>query len=324
MRTYPLESSRVAAASGSADPEEFEHTWHKYIAYGLGIHSEVPLPELMAATTAKRDVVIRLGRVAHRLGGADQTYTYFQPAADEAFLRWGSVGTFLARSGREIILEPAAGAAQQDVRRVLESHVLGVIAHQRGMLALYATTVAIRGEAVAFLAAKREGRFAMAATLHARGHALLALDLLVLAGSTTGPVAVLPGFPQLRLRPPALVSGARNRGSQNHSRVSLPLRCVYVVKKGTSLALGMLNPREALVAILRDSYAARMFPQSLWGMKAAAHFVRCAALVDRVPMYRLEQPEPLAVQGSSAQMVEAHFSEGSYGTSSPVVGRVIS
>lgn len=321
-RTWATDRTKQPAEREAATTEEPELKWHKYTAYGLGIHSELPLPELMTGSEAKCDVVIRLRRIAHRLGDADRTYTYFQVAADEAFLRWDSVGTFLARSGREIVVEPAPGAGEQDVRRVLESVVLGAIAHQRGMLALHATAVMIHGEAVAFLAAKREGRFAIAAALHARGHALLADDLLVLAGSSTERVSVLPGFSQLRLRPSARVTGAPHGRSPDHDRGSFPLHCLYVLKRGTSLARGTLSRREALVSVIRDSYAARMFPQSLWGVKASAHFVRCAALVDSVPIYRLEQPASLAVLPSSVRMVEDQLVGSPQGAASPVDRRV--
>ncbi len=323
MGSCALPHAAADGARGDATPKS-EVRLHRYTAYGLGIHSELPLPELVVASQAKRDLIIRLGQVAHRLWGADRTTAHYYVAAEEAYLHCQSVGTFLARSGREIVVEPAPAVDEQDVRIALEGLVLGAVAHQRGMLALHASAVVIDGEAVAFVGAKGQGKSTMAAALYARGHALLADDLVVLNNCAAERVTVLPGFPQLNLWPDAAVASLGDdpetlprlsRGYEKRARCtadrfprqSMPLRCLYMLETGASLALAALSPREALFSVIGQSYVARTFPYSLWGVKASAHFVRCAALIHSVPAYRLQRSTSLALLPASVQMVEEHL-----------------
>jgi hypothetical protein len=74
-----------------------------YTAYGLGIHSFVPLPELIAEEQ-KADVVFRLGTVnGSSLHTVDEIHR-FKADSKEACYFMDGVGSFLAREGKKLLL----------------------------------------------------------------------------------------------------------------------------------------------------------------------------------------------------------------------------
>ena len=121
-----------------------------YTAYGLGIHSFVPLPELIAEEQ-KADVVFRLGRVnGSSLHTVDEMHR-FKADSNEACYFMDGVGSFLARGGQEIIVDPRPDADERVVRLCLLGPALALILHQRQRLVLHASAVAAGDRAVVFL-----------------------------------------------------------------------------------------------------------------------------------------------------------------------------
>jgi hypothetical protein len=300
-------------------------TMHSYIAYGLRVHSAVLLPEFAPVHVEFPDVVVRVGRVDRRLpaGHGDGCCEFTQ---DEAHFFWDSVGSFLVRAGREIIVEPRPGADEAAVRAALEGVVFGCVCHQRGRLVLHASAVAVNGSAVAFLGGKGRGKSTMAAALYRRGHTLLSDDALVLNDGASGRPEVLPGFPQLKLWPnaaaaslgddpeslPRLTAGSEKRtrrAADRFSHAPVPLSRVYLLDEGTSPAITPVDPQEAVLAAIAQSYVARFFPEFLRGTEAASHLLRCTRLTRQVPMYRLQRPADLALLPLVAQLVEDHLAD---------------
>jgi hypothetical protein len=124
---------------------------HLYHAYGLGIHSAVPLPELVAVGELEVDVVIQLGRIRSSPLATFGTGRNFHIAEGEAYLFWDQVGTFLVRSGREIIIEPSPGVEERLLRLPLLGTVFAILLYQRGALVLHSSAVSVNGVAIAFL-----------------------------------------------------------------------------------------------------------------------------------------------------------------------------
>jgi hypothetical protein len=296
-----------------------------YTAYGLCIRSVLPLPELGIPTEGEPDVVIRLGKTGGPAPETDHTGRHFHLDDGEATLYWRQIGAFRVRCGREIVVEPSPGVAEETLRLPLLGMVLGVLLQQRGLLALHASAVAVNGAAVAFLGEKGQGKSTTAAALYTRGHSLVADDLLALEiGGAAGPIA-LPGYPHFKLWPdaavaalgedpeamPRLEAGYEKRGRRVADRFAggpLPLRRIYCLRHGPAPAIEPFPLQEALVHLISHSFLVRVFQECLPRQEAAANLLRCASLVRQAPLSWLKRPRCLEALPELARCVEADLS----------------
>jgi len=292
---------------------------YSYVAYGLGIESELPLPELDVGAAAP-DVVLRLGKVDRRPLELDTRGDGFWATADEACRSLANVGTCLVRRGREIIVEPVPGADERVLRLSILGPAFALLLHQRGRFVLHASAVESAGGAVAFTGGSGWGKSTLAAALHARGCALVADDLTAIAVSPECST-VFPGFPQLKLWPEAVASLGEapealpqlhpefdkraRRVVQGFSHQRLPLRRIYLLGEGPGPTIERLPPHEALIALMPHWYGFRFGDRLLQvGDAAASHFQQCATLANSVSVHRLVRPRQLRALGDVARLVE--------------------
>lgn len=294
---------------------------HTYTAYGLGIHSTLPLPELQTLAEVGADVVIEIENLNWSPPETICSGSYFQMTAKEAYLFWERVGAFLVRDGKEIIVDPLPGVEERIIRLPLLGAVLAVLLHQRGFLVLHASAVAINGGVVAFLGEKGQGKSTMAASLYARGHTMMADDVVALDfGGTESPI-VLPGFPQFKLWPEAAASSLGDdpetlpqlhpqvekrarRVADRFSQRPLPLRRIYVLSEGPAPQIKPLQPQIAIVQLIANSYSARFGKQLLQGVEAYSHFHQCMSLAKNLPVCCLDRPRSLSLLPNVAELVE--------------------
>lgn len=295
-----------------------------YKAYNLNIHSVLSLPELVTTAETNADVVIQFGQVDRSLMKPYREVMYLHVTPEEVSFAWDEVGAIVVRGGKEIIIDPFPGVEERLLHLPILGMVFAVILHQRGFFALHASAVEINGSAAVFLGGKGWGKSTLAATLYARGHHLIADDLVAVAFDDTGSPIVIPGFPQLKLLPeaaafvlkddpetlPRLANGYEKRtrlGIERFSIKPLPLRGMYQLAKGSTLALKPLNPQEATVQLIGNSFIARCTHLLLEGEGGTLHFRQCMNLIKHVPIYRLERPQSLELLPEIAKLVEANL-----------------
>jgi len=280
-------------------------------AYGLRIRSSVPLPEL-PADEGPPDVEIELGHVSHPPPGAADPWLH--TTAGEVQLSWREVGSFVARDGRRVVVQPAAGADERSVRLLLLGPVLAVLLHQRGFLVLHASAVNLGDGAVLFLGASGWGKSTLADAFLGRRHRLIADDYVAVA--LGGRAFVPPGIPRLHLWPDAAAAMGHDlatvsllrpelekRARPAHEQFAvkpLPLHRTYVLSQGDAPSITRLSPQEAFLELLRHSYGAR----TLHAVRTADHFRQCTAVARDVPVARLRVPRSLSALSRVAQLVE--------------------
>lgn len=290
-------------------------------AYDLRIHSDLPLPGLVASEAGvEPDVFVRLGKVNRLPVKGEPREGCFHATSDEAYFYWEEDGVYLVRGGAEIIVQPAPGAEERALCLVILGIALGVLLHQRGLLTLHGSAVVVDGGAVAFLGGKGAGKSAVAAALHARGYGIMTDDIVALdVGGTASPM-LLPGFPQLKLWPE--VAASLGDDPETLSRVHpqlekrarlvahgfpqepLPLRCIYVLAGGAHLGVEPLQAQESFLGLIRHSYALRFLGTA---GTSAPHFQQCVGLASSVPIHRLKRPHSLSVLPDVARLVESHL-----------------
>jgi energy-coupling factor transporter ATP-binding protein EcfA2 len=293
---------------------------YSYKAYGLEIHSELPLPELIGAQQADADVTVKFQALPNSPFGQDDAYHSYQLTDDGLYLFWQNVGTFLIREGSEILIDSAPEADHSRLRLFILGAAIGTILCQRGFLVLHASAIAISGQAVIFIGHKGQGKSTLAATLHKRGHSLLADDVVALTIPDSGIPVVHSAFPQLKLWPDAVASLGDDPNTlpylvphlekrdrrivQGFIEHPVPLQQIYVLGKGELVEIETLPPQDLLGYLIQHSYIAR-FGETLLQAHRMMHFRQITQLAQRVPIHRLSRPPELSLLSTTAQLIES-------------------
>ena len=127
---------------------------------------------------------------------------------------------------------------------------------------------------------------------------------------------VAPGFPQLKLWPDTIGSVGASaealprvhprldkracRAARGFPRVCLPLTHIYVLDRETGHAIEPLAKQDALIELVRHSYAVRLLQQT----NASLHFSRCASVAARLPVRRLKRLHSLSSLPELGRIVE--------------------
>jgi hypothetical protein len=295
---------------------------HSYYAYGVGIDSELPLPELATSPPAVPSVAsIRVGRIETPPPNIPDSSHSVSPC--EVVLAYSGVGRFRVTDGREILVEPEPDAEPSLLRVCLLGPAMAVLLHQREQLVLHASAVRL-GEGVSiFLGGKGWGKSTLAACLDARGQGLVADDIVAVQTTDDGDARVYPGFPRLKLWPgaagflgwdpdslPRLTSELEKRHAPAQGPFSLasrPLRRIYVLEFGDRVEIEPIQPREAMLEMVRHSYLLRFLPAS---GTSVPHFRQCRALVQSIGLTRLKRPVRMDLLPHIADLLQEHGARG--------------
>lgn len=262
---------------------------HHYSAYGLTVHSDIPLPELAPLGRAPgADVRVRLGRV--------RTPTFL----------WKGESRIRVRGAREITVEILPGADRKAVRLSILGPAFSKLLERRGLLVLHASAVRMDREAVAFLGAAGAGKSTLAAALHRRGHALVTDNQLVLR-FTGDKVFAIPTFPQFKLWPdsarslglnidrlPWIDAVTRKRSLLFQKRFAegpVRVRRIYLLSKGRSVCVTRPAPGRKLFQLLRHSLG-------------RPDFLSCARLAGAVPIRFLRRTARLSSLEDLVRVIE--------------------
>ncbi|TPN89988.1 serine kinase [Mesorhizobium sp. CU2] len=302
-----------------------------YKAYGLVISSEVALPELEPTTPVAPDLEIVVKPIDPP-EGASQGATAFQFEPTRQYLFWEAVGAFLIDDGKRIDVDPAPGVDDPLLAFPLLGPVLALALHQRGLLILHASAIAVGGKSVIFLGDKGAGKSTTAGAMIRAGHHLLTDDVVALDLSDPNRPMILPGFPQLKLAADAAgairleqaeirpqvhpqIDKAQHRLNDGFAADAVPASRIYVLERGETAAISPLPALAALPAIIKFSYITRFGRQALAGDFAATHLRQSAQLAAQVGVCRLEVPTGLerideAVALIEADLIEADLASG--------------
>ncbi|MFH1130365.1 MAG: hypothetical protein V1754_03460 [Pseudomonadota bacterium] len=289
-----------------------------YVAYGLGIQSEVQLPELIEGQ-APTELTIRRGKVLNPPDVADGEFWGIRCDDDRVILFSKQVGAFEIRNGQEIVIDPIPGLPDELLRFYLLTQPIVSVLHQRGFLLLHASAVSIDGKAAVFVGRKRCGKSTIAALLCERGHDLLCDDIAAVLCESPIPMLV-PGFPQLKLWPDTVVSlgetpeefhrlhpGFEKRARpvfQKFSYEAVPIGCIYVLEQGDGQKIGVLNSRETCMMLVRHSRALHQVART---REEPRHLFKFADLSERVLARKLVSPHSLKDLPSFVDFIERDF-----------------
>lgn len=275
---------------------------YEYSLFGLGIRSEIELPELAVADLpTDGDVRIELGPVPDP---PDPSTEYWVDESG-ACLSIPGVARFQVVDGSRIVVQPASGAPIRNVRIYLLGSAMGLLLHRRGDLPLHANAVEIGGRAFAFMGRSGAGKSTLAAAFHDRGYRVIADDVCVIRFDSLGGALACPGIPRLRLWEEALAATGRMShayelsfaGDENFRKfdvpvpqrgvAELPLAAVYQLATGNSVAVRRLGGSEAAEAIFANTYRGQYVRSA---GNPHTHWSASLGLISSTPIFELSRP----------------------------------
>ncbi|MGI8705828.1 MAG: hypothetical protein ACR2JJ_08570 [Sphingomicrobium sp.] len=291
-----------------------------YSVFGLRIRSDLKLPELVRADPRQEpDVRIRLGQVPVETEAAPGIH----PMDGAALLKVSDVASYCVTDGSEIVVQPEAGAAEQNIRLFLLGSAMGLVLHQRRLLPLHANAVEIRGKAVAFMGASGEGKSSLAAWFHDHHFQIIADDVCVVRFGSGGQPVASPGVPRLRLWKEVLEATGRQAadyersygGDEGIEKYDVPvaahavaadelqLGAVYLLGRGKQFLIQQLHGVGAVEAVIANTYRGSFI--SVVG-DARAHFEACLKLVDRTPVFEVFRTWDFSRYSEEVREILAH------------------
>lgn len=291
---------------------------HFYRAYGLTIASQIELPELEPSAPASVDVLITVGPI-DLPKPSPETGTAFRFEPRQQYLAWQTVGAFLITDACRIEVEPAPGVDDALLAFPLLGPVMALLLHQRGLLILHASAIAVGGKSAVFMGDKGAGKSTTASAMIRAGHRLLTDDVVAL--DLAEQPMIVPGFPQLKLtadaaaaipirqaeiRPQvhAAIDKMQHRLHGGFSGDTVPTTRIYILERGDKAAITPLPSINALPALIKFSYVTRFGRPALVGDFATTHLRQCAALASQVGVCRLEVPTGLDRIGEAVALIE--------------------
>lgn len=318
-----LTDRTVESASAPANRHRGGPYPYRYVAYHQAIGAEMALPELPELGRSRgegRDLDLEVVQESiDESDEIDQVNGVVRATTADALLHYDHSGGFRVQNGRRIVVDTPVDPSRRLVRHLILGACTGIALHQQGHLTLHASAVGLEGGVAAFMGWKRRGKSTTASALYASGARLLTDDIVAIPPGADA--TVLPGIPQLRLGPEAVAAtldttpealprlheehekrvGAADRRFQREPR---PLRCIYLLEWGEEFEIKPLHPRNAFVRLLQHSYAQRFLGET---GATSSHFEKVNALVEAVPVVRLQRPPDLDRLPEMVELVRSHF-----------------
>jgi hypothetical protein len=297
---------------------------HCYQAYGLGVASDLPCPELPPGDRAS-DVRIRTGTVEGTLDDCAVRGAYYQLAPRRVLLSIRGVARYLITCGTEIVVDPEPGADGEVIRLFLLGGALGALLQQRGLLVLHGSCVAGADGAVVFLGPSGRGKSTLATALYRRGYVVLADDVTALTLASDGTPLVLPGPGYVRLLPdagrllglrvPAPVATATRddkslvRLCARAGRDPIPLSrvCVLADAEGCEIEPGAVEGVDRFRTLLANLYRPELLHGALGGRSRYEH---CVAVARSTPFDRVAWPRASGPFSEFIDRLDARLSPG--------------
>lgn len=289
----------------------------QYFAYGLGIHSNLALPEFIPQNTAC-DVTVTL----QPPGPAPETWPemrqYLKISPQETIVAIRDIGLFHIREGREIFVTPFPESDERLIQLCIAGSIMATLLYQRGFpLLLHASAIALNNQVVCILGNSGDGKSSTAAALLARGHRIISDDVVPIQ-ITPSAVHVVSAYPQIKISPeiatafgypleqlsflhPRLGEYAY-RSLTQFDATPAPLSRIYVLNNSDTLSIEKLPPQTAMVEMIRHSYGLQPLGPAL---DRALHLSTCTQLLNHVSVCRLNRPRSIPLLAEVVRCIES-------------------
>jgi hypothetical protein len=288
---------------------------HLYTAYGLGICSEICLP-MLPVGTRKIDVEIKRAKLDGLFQSLINDEKCFRETESEVSIYRPNIGSILIRQGREIYVDPVPEPDEQLLCQYLMGTILGALLHQREMLVLHGSAIAVDGKAIAFLGPSGSGKSTSAAFLSEKGYSVVTDDVVAIDATGSKPM-VYPSFPQIKLKADVALSlgydlrtlphanGLKRKHVVNEAlgflSEPIALRRIYILEKGECIEIQRLGQQESMIELVRNSYVLKYLNVKT---HLQAHFSQSSKVARIIPICRLKRTFDLKLLNDFAHVID--------------------
>ncbi|MCM3127344.1 aldolase [Paenibacillus provencensis] len=278
-----------------------------YLAFGLTIQSELPLPELTPSVVSGEeniDVTIQFGDLSSVCIDWRLAEQNFQSRNDQFLFQIPEVGAFHVVQGRAVTVMPHKDSDLSRVRLYLLGTCMGVLLLQRNILPLHGSAVAVKGYAFAFVGESGAGKSTLSAAFVNRGYRLISDDVIAVC-TDQSILKVSPAYPQQKLNALSLDLLTMNSDGlsvikdewkyavprkKDFSQVKLPLAGVYelIASEQPDVQLHPVSSLEGIQLLQAHTYRLPLVKriQSMqW------HFNKVTEIASQVELCRLHRPK---------------------------------
>ena len=294
-----------------------------YVVAETTLASDVELFELERVPDgASHDLRVRCGEPTDQLREATARLELnsfgFASGLDDLqrfVVTWAKVGTVVLRTGgADMTVYPDPRATDRQVSHLVVNHGLPRLLWQRGRTVFHATSVAIEGRGVGFVAPAGTGKSTLAASFALAGHPLLSDDCLVLDRVGSG-FEIVPSYCVSRLLPDsaralsvdeARIDEAAGRKLDvrfDHGRAPrYPLAALFVIERAEGpVLLDTIAPADSFWVLGQRAFVTGDDQRS---------FTALADVADLVPVWSLRYPSSFASLGEVRERIRLIFGRG--------------
>ena len=290
---------------------------YSYLAFALGIKSDLALPEFIESQN-KVDVAIRLDNSIEPSSVVTQSYLNLNQ--NETILSLNSIGTFYIRNGCEILIAPLPSADIRRIRQFIVGTAMAILLYQRGYLVLHASTVTFNNQAISFLGFAGTGKSSIAAALYSLGYGVLADDISIVEMNDDFPV-IIPGVPQIKLTLESAKAVGLDvndgilldniddkygyRIHKGFTDIPLSLKRIYLLQEDQCTGIELISQQTAVIKFISCSVP------TLWTqLNDVNHFMQCVDLAKQVPTFLLKRNSLSQSLQDFARLVDEHIQRG--------------
>jgi hypothetical protein len=288
----------------------------QYFAYGLGIHSDLVLPEFtQQASACDVSVVLQPPDSSYSQLGEPRQYLKVSPQETIVVIR--EIGHFQVRQGREIIVTPFPQSELRLIQLCIAGSIMATLLYQRGFpLLLHASAIALKDQVVCIVGNSGDGKSSTAAALIASGHRIVSDDVVPVQIESNA-IRVVPAYPQIKISPEIAQAFHYNfdelsflhprlgeyayRSETTFSTEPLRLSRIYVLTDSDELAVQALNTQAAMIELIRHTYGLQPLAAAL---DSALHLRSCMTLLSQVAVCRLNRPRSIPLLNDVVRLIE--------------------
>ncbi|MCS0788057.1 aldolase [Cytobacillus firmus] len=278
----------------------------KYKAFGLGVLSEINMPELTQASEKDEgaDIVIKVADLTN-IWGPITKQGKFIVSDNRVIFQVVNTAIFCIQNGKEIIVSPMQGSDEDKIRLYILGSCMGALLMQRNMLPLHGSAIAINGKAYAFIGESGAGKSTLASVFLKSGYQLLSDDVIAISSSQGGTPYVIPSYPQQKLWQESLHEFGMETGQfrplferetkyaipvpNSFYKEPLPLAGVFELVKTEAyeVEINPISSLQRLHTLFNHTY--RKFLIDRLGLREW-HFKLTANIVNKIDVYQLQRP----------------------------------